>query len=180
MKKKKDKKELTNCTEGDTVKKIETYLLETVEQPRKEFGNLAVCPFAKSERITGKLKIGIFDPANISFVEIVKETLDSGYDSGLFALFQGDIPVELSAQDTKKFQVFLNKTLRLAGLKKYKTICFNPNDEVEVDGFNPRSLSPFFLINFASRETLNKAHKSLTKTKYFDNLSKEYREFLKI
>lgn len=169
-----------NCTEGDIVKEIEKYLINTVEQPRREFGGMAVCPFAKPERTSGKLRVGVFDPGKLSFVELVQQTVESGYESGLFALFEGDSPVELAKEDTKKFQVFLNKTLRLAGLKKYKTICFNPNDTVSVDGYNPRSKSPYFLINFASRNVLNKAHKSLTKTNYFDNLTEEYKEFLKL
>ena len=29
-----------------------------------------------------------------------------GYSSGVFAVFQGEEPVELSADDTKKFQIF--------------------------------------------------------------------------
>ena len=49
-----------------------------------------------------------------------------------------------------------------------------------IDGFNPRSKAPYFLINIAHRKALNNAHKSLRKTKYYDNLNKEYREFLKI
>tara|TARA_B100000963_G_C22543256_1_gene633230 strand:- start:630 stop:1139 length:510 start_codon:yes stop_codon:yes gene_type:complete len=166
--------------EGDVVQRIVKYLTDTIEQPREEFSNFPVCPFAKSERLSGRLKIGVFDPGKTDFVEMVANMKQEGYDSGLFAVYQDDIPVEISAKDTKKMQTFLNKSLRLAGMKKYKTICFNPNDEVGIDGFNPRSHSPFFLVNVASRDVLNAAHKSLTKTKYFDKLSKQYREFLKL
>jgi hypothetical protein len=90
------------------------------------------------------------------------------------------LPHELPAEKTKPFQVFINAILKRLGLKDYKCICFNPNDGVEVDGFNPRAESPYFLINIAHRKVLNDAHKSLRKTKYYDNLNKEYREFLKI
>ena len=172
--------EKENSMNSTVETEIENYLVNVVEESREEFGNMAVCPFAKGERISGKLRVGTFDPGKIPFDDLVRETIERGYQSGLFAVFQGDTPVQISHKDTKKFQVFLNKTLRLAGLREYKTICFNPNDQVSVDGYNPRSLAPFLLINFASRDILNSAHKSLTKTKYFDRLSTEYRKFLKM
>ncbi len=162
------------------IKNIVKYLVEVIEVPREEFSGFAVCPFAKSERTGGKLMIDVFDPAESNFVEKVNNMVESGHQSGLFALFQGDTPVQIGESDTKNFQVFLNKTLRVAGLGDYKTICFNPNDLVDADGFNPRNGCPYFLINVASRDVLSNAHKSLTKTKYFDKLSKEYKKFLKV
>lgn len=159
---------------------IVKYLVEVIEVPREEFSGFAVCPFAKSERTSGKLMIDVFDPADCDFVQKVTSMVETGHHSGLFALFQGDTPVEISEGDTKNFQVFLNKTLRVAGMKEYKTICFNPNDLVDADGFNPRDKCPYFLINVARRDVLNNAHKSLTKTKYFDRLSIKYRKFLKM
>ena len=162
------------------IENVTTYLVSVVEKPRSEFSGFATCPFAKAERVSGKLMIDIFDPAKTDFSQVVKEMNSSGYESALLALFQGDIPVEISKEDTKKFQTFLNKSLRVAGMKEYKTICFNPNDKVEVQGFNPRAECPYFLINVAKRKVLNNAHKSLTKTNYFDNLSKEYRKYLKM
>ena len=162
------------------INNIILYLTEVIEKPREEFSGFATCPFAKAERVSGKLMVDVFDPADTDFVKVVSRMRDEGYESALVALFQGNTPVEISSDDTKKFQAFLNKTLRLANLKEYKTICFNPNDSVDVGGFNPRSECPYFLINVAKREVLNNAHKSLTKTKYFDNLSDKYRKYLKM
>ena len=160
--------------------KIEKYLVDVIEQPRSEFNDFPVCPFAKSERVSGKLKIGIFDPAVVKFQDLVLQMEKDGYESGLFAVYQGDMPVEISEKDTKKMQVFLNKSLRLSGLRKYKTICFNPNDSVSVGGFSPRSLSPYFLVNVAKREVLQSARNSLTKTKYYDKMSDKYKRFLSL
>tara|TARA_B100000674_G_C37725384_1_gene861764 strand:+ start:321 stop:833 length:513 start_codon:yes stop_codon:yes gene_type:complete len=160
--------------------RIENYLTDVIEARRPEFSNMPVCPFAKSERLSGRLLIGVFDPGAVDFEDLVSDMERRGYDSGLFAVYQGDIPVEISAADTKKMQTFLNKTLRIAGMKRYKTICFNPNDDASVGGFNPRSLSPHFLVNVAKREVLQSARNSLIKTKYYDNLSQKYREFLKM
>ena len=162
------------------VNDIIVYLENVLEVPREEFGGLPACPFAKAERVSKNLLIDIFDPGKDDFVSTVKQMESDGYRSGLFALFQDQIPVEISESDTKKLQVFFNKTLRLSGNKKYKTICFNPNDKQDVGGFNPRSFAPYFLVNVAEREILNKAHKDLTRTKYFDNLHEKYRRFLKL
>lgn len=162
------------------IENITSYLTDVIEVPRKEFSGFATCPFAKAERVRGKLLIDVFDPEELDFVQVVGKMITNGYESGLMALFQGNAPVEISSKDTRKFQVFLNKVLRLASMEEYATICFNPNDCVEVEGFNPRAKCPYFLINIAKREVLNNAHKSLTKTKYFDKLSKEYKKYLKV
>jgi hypothetical protein len=65
-------------------------------------------------------------------------------------------------------------------LGDHKNICFNPNDEATVDGYNPRSLAPYFMVNIAPREILSKAAKTLRKTNYYDRLPDEYLSFLKI
>ena len=156
------------------------YMVEVLEIPRKEFSGFAVCPFAKAERKTNRLMIDVFDPGQDDFASKVQHMEKGGYSSGIFAVFQGDTPVEISTEDTKKFQVFINRTMRLAGMKQYKNICFNPNDRVSVDGFCPRSLAPYFLINVAKKKDLSKANKSLRKTSYYDNLNKEYRKFLSL
>ena len=86
----------------------------------------------------------------------------------------------LSKDETKEFLVFVNKVIRYKGYKDIRTICFNPRDSVSINGFNPRRKAPYFLINIAGREELHKAHKSLTKTSYYDNMDVKYKSFLKI
>ena len=162
------------------INNIIKYMTEVLEVPREEFSGLAPCPFAKAERTRGRLMIDVFDPAQGNFVEKVKEMENKGYSSGVFAVFQGEDPVVLSAHDTKKFQIFINKTLRLAGMKRFKNICFNPNDKQSINGFCPRGLAPYLLINVAKRDDLQKAHKSLQKTSYYDNLNEEYKKFLNL
>jgi hypothetical protein len=61
-----------------------------------------------------------------------------------------------------------------------KCICFNPNDNIEVAGFNPRKDAPYFLINIAERKVLAKAHDSLMNTRYFDNFDKKYLDYLMV
>ena len=156
-------------------KQITDYIYNVLNQKRTEFNGMAVCPFAAPELANNKLMIAMIGEDDKGIKDLLEEFAASDYDSAIIAL-----PHELGPEDTKPFQIFVNKILKRLGLKDYKNICFNPNDEVAIDGFNPRSKPPYFLINIAHKKALNDAHKSLRKTKYYDNLNKEYREFLKI
>jgi hypothetical protein len=154
---------------------IADYINNVLDKKRPEFSNMAVCPFAAPELANNKLMIGMIGEDDKDLRELVEQFAASDYESAIIAL-----PGELSPDDTKPFQIFVNKLLKSLGLTEYKNICFNPNDEVNIDGFNPRSHAPYFLINIAHRKVLNKAHKSLRRTEYYDKLNKAYREFLKI
>ncbi len=145
--------------------------------PREEYGGMAACPFVGPEIDKGKLMIDKFDPNETTLLEKIAEFESSEYDSALFAQVTDEI---LSAADTRSYQDFINKTLRTNGYKHLKCICFNPNDKIEVAGFNPRKDAPYFLINIASRKVLARAHKSLLGTKYFDNFNTKYLDYLMI
>ena len=60
-----------------------------------------------------------------------------------------------------------------------KTICFHPDDEFEVGGVKTRSKAPYFLLNVAYQDELNKAHQHLKATKYFDKFTEESKKYLK-
>ena len=159
-------------------KKIKTYINKTIRPPRKEFGDMPACPFAGPELDSGRLMIDVVIPGEVSLVDLIHRFLASGKKSALFAQLGGE---SLTAEDTKKYQKFINKLLKKHGGSDYKCICFNPNDkDTNVNGFNPRAEAPYFLINIASRDELAKAHKTLVKTKYFDHLDDTYLKFLKM
>ena len=126
-------------------KKILSYIVDFLEVPHEEFGGFPPCPFAKAERLKNKLLVDIYDPSDGSFVEKVKLMIESGYESGVFALFENGVPVEIEEEETRSFQRFLNKTLKSNELKEYKSICINPKDKLEVKGILVRGLSPYFL-----------------------------------
>ena len=155
------------------VKDVADYIENVLSEKRSEFGNKAVCPFAKPELESGKLMIDSVGKKSLG--QLIDEFYVSEYESALF-IIKSDIP----ANQTQKFQIFVNKVLRIKGLSEYKNICFNPNDQVAVDGYNPRSKAPYFMINIARKETLIKAQQSLQKTDYYDKLPEDYKKFLKL
>jgi len=148
--------------------------------PREEYGGLPACPFVGAELDKGKLMIDKFDPNEIeigehTLMDKVRAYDESDYDSALFVQVSEE---ELSNVDTVKYQDFINRTMKEHGYGHLKCICFNPNDKVEIDGFNARSHAPYFLINIATREVLDKAHNTLAKTKYYDNMKQRYLKYL--
>ena len=124
--------------------------------------------------------VDVFDSSEESFTECVYRMIDKGCTSAALALFQGDTPVVMTKSETGKFSKFLNKVMRNSGISGYKNICINPNDQVNIEGYNPRSLSPYFLIVVSRVDDLDKGKKSLTKTKYYDKMPNRYKRFLNV
>ena len=152
---------------------VKDYINNVLDEKREEFGGKAVCPFAAPELKANKLMI--VRVGDKSLTDLIEQFHKSDYESALF-IIEKDIP----AKQTKKFQYFVNELLKQQGLKDYKNICFNPNDDVDIDGYNPRSLSPYFMVNIANRKVLSKAHRALKKTNYYDKLPNKYRKFLNL
>ena len=140
------------------MKDVEDYINNVLDEKRPEFGGKRVCPFAAHELSSNKLMIA--ELGDKSLIDLFREFKNSDYDSALFVIKE-DMP----AEETKNFQVFVNKLLEYEGMGEYKNICFNPNDKVAVDGYNPRSQAPYFMVNIASRKVLGKAARALKKNK---------------
>jgi hypothetical protein len=149
------------------------YINNILDERRSEFGNKAVCPFAAPELKANRLMIATV--GDQSLIDLIQQFGESNYESALF-IIEEDIP----AKQTKKFQYFVNQLLSNHGLKDYKNICFNPNDDVDIEGYNPRSFAPYFMVNIANKRVLSKAHRALKKTNYYDKLPDKYRKFLNL
>jgi len=152
---------------------VKDYINNVLDQKRPEFGGKAVCPFAAPELKANRLMIERV--GDKSLTDLIEDFRNSDYESALF-IIEKDVP----ADQTKKFQYFVNRLLKQQGLDDYKNICFNPNDNVDIDGYNPRSLSPHFMVNIADKKVLSKAHRALKKTDYYDRLPDKYRKFLNL
>ena len=167
---------MSKCPYTNFKEKVMHYI-GILRTPREEYGGMPPCPFVGAEVDKDKLMIDIFDPEKTSIIEKVKEFTETDFDSALFIQKTDE---EITSEMTYKYQNFINRTLRTNGFEKLKCICFNPNDKHEVAGFNPRKDSPYFLINIAERSVLGKAHKSLLRTRYFDNMGDKYKKYLKV
>jgi hypothetical protein len=167
---------MSECPYNNFKNKIFKFI-NLLREPKKEYGGMPACPFVGAEVDKDKLMIALFDPKECSILEKVEEFTKSNYDSALFVqVSDGDIPFEV----TKQYQNFINKLLRENGHGNLKCICFNPNDDLDIEGFNVRSHSPYFLINIAERSVLHQSQKKLINTKYFKKMDEKYLNYLKV
>ena len=167
-----------SCPYTNLKNKMKGYINFILRPKREEFSGMPVCPFAGPELDQDKLMIDIFDPESETFIDKMQQFVDSKYNSALFAQVNSE---PIPASETRKYQSFLNKLIKIKGFTDYKIICFNPEDSItEVEGFNPRQFVPAFLINVADKKELGKAHRTIIKSKYFDKMSDAYKKYLKV
>ena len=160
----------------ELIKQMTDYVIDVLEEKRSEFAGFAVCPFVKADRISDQLHLDVFDNKQETLMNVVTRFIKSGKRSALVAQ-----PNEkISGSETKGYQEFINVVLEEFGMGHILALCFNPNDELEVNGYNPRSRAPFFVINMAYKEHLKKSHEALQKTEYYNNFSDTYKKYLNV
>ena len=152
--------------------KVLDYIKYVLEVPRDEYNGMPTCPFAKKEREDDNIYIDTLSPDN-DFIICMHNFVKSGKNSAVFIQNDG-----LAEKFTKKYQKFLNKTLKTLDLSNWKALCINPNDDLEVDGFNARSLAPCFMVLINNKKDIYYAHKSMQNTKYYDKMDSKYKRYL--
>ena len=156
--------------------KIDEYI-DWLAAPSEAFGGFPICPFVKQERASGKLKYELFEIGKEkSLFDLIDEwDMQDNYMSMIIAHIS-----DIKFDEYKKFQNYINRELRKRKMGYVKVITFHPDDEFEVGGVKTRSNSPYFLINVAYSDELDKSHRNLTKTKYFDKFTEDNRKYLKM
>jgi len=152
--------------------KVLDYIENILEVPRDEYNGMPVCPFANKERKNNNIYIDTISVDN-GFMICINKFIESGKNSAVF-IQNG----ELEERETKRYQKFLNNTLKTLDLNNWKVLCINPNDNLEVDGFNARSLAPCFMILINDKKDIYYAHKSMQNTKYYDKMNSKYKKYL--
>lgn len=158
----------------DLKSKVLDYIENVLEVPRQEYNGMPACPFAKQERESNNIYLDEITSDN-NFLRCIGKFSKSNMNSAVF-IQKGDI----RESETRVYQKYLNKLLREFGIKHWKVLCINPNDKLDVGGFNARSLSPCFLILINPKQQINDAHKSMLDTKYYDNMSSKYKKYLNV
>ena len=157
------------------IKKIDEYI-DWLATPNEAFGGFPVCTFVEKERASGKLKYEVFNPSdNISLFDLIdKWDMEDEYNSMIIAHLS-----DIRLCEYKNFQHYINRRLRKRKMGYIKAICFHPDDTFEVGGVKTRAKAPYFLINVAYQDELNKSHLALTNTDYFVKFSRDDLEYLK-
>jgi hypothetical protein len=158
---------------------VKEWITEYLEKPNENFGGMPVCPFVKAEREKDELMFEIWYPNETSFVEILKKFKDSNFSSALIICMNTE-GILWEEVDRKKYQKTIQSLMKEHGYKDIKALCFSPFEHHTAAGEETRKGSPYFLINIAGRDDLNKAHRKLLKTSYFDKFSDEEVKTLKV
>ena len=156
------------------IQQLHDYVVNVLEEKRGEFSGLAVCPFVKADRVRDELFLDVFDNKVDTLVDVLLRFVRSRKRSALIAQINTDI----ASEDTKEYQEFINLVIDSAEVGDVKALCFNPNDNLSIEGYNPRSRAPYFLINMAYSRDLSKAHRSLKQTNYYDKMPEDYKGYL--
>ena len=157
-----------------TKSKVLDYIKNVLEVPRPEYNGMPACPFAKQERESSNIYIDEIKQGN-DFLMCMNRFVHSNMNSAVF--IQNE---EIEENETRGYQRYLNKILKQLNIKHWKALCINPNDKLEVDGLNVRSLAPCFLILINPKQQINEAHESMLDTKYYDKMSDKYKKYLNI
>ena len=167
--------ELFNKTDEQVILETEQYF-DYLEKPNDAFSGMPVCPFLKPERLSDRLFVKVWRPTKVSLDSLFQEFFESKYHSALFICTDSK---NLKWKDVtrKKYQNTLQDFLQYTD---YKALCFSPYEEWSAGGEETRKKSPYFLINVATRKELDKAHKGLIKTKYFNKFNDEEIKKLKV
>jgi len=152
--------------------KVLDYIKNVLEVPRQEYNGMSACPFAKQERESNNIYLDEINDKN-DFLMCMNKFVHSNKNSAVF--IQNE---EIDEKETQAYETFLNKILKELDINYWKAICINPNDKLNVEGLNVRSLAPCFLILINPKKQINEAHSSLLKTKYFDKMSNKYKKYL--
>ena len=157
------------------INKINAYI-DWLVTPDEAFGGFPVCPFVEKERASGKLKYEVFLMGETkSLFDLIDEwDMDDNYNSMIIAHIS-----DIKLNEYKAFQHYINRELRKRKMGYVKVICLHPEDTFEVDGVKTRSKAPYFLINVAYQDELNKSHQRLLHTGYYNSFTEENRKYLK-
>ena len=148
--------------------------------PKKEFGNMPVCPFLDKELRDNLLYLDIWYTHDNQFMDLMESFLLSNKNSALI-ICPNTHTIDWSAVDRSIIQKQITDLLRKNPQTDYlKSLVISPYEPFSLAGVETRSGSPYFLINVGPTEQFGKAHKDLTKTKYFDNFTEEDLKKMKV
>lgn len=159
-------------------KKVREYI-DKLSVPRKEFGDMPTCPYAHVHLDEGKMDIKEWDPKKTDIIdELLAFDKNEFRSTAWYLKDMSDIFDKGTPEETDNWTNEVNERLLEKHDLGFVMITFNPNDKLEVEGYSPRSMSPYFIIGVVYLEELNDAHDKLEETKYFDKLIGEYKEQL--
>jgi len=142
-----------------------------LQTPNETFNGMPVCPFIKKDLDNDEI-LFLVQTKKDEFIDLVKKWDESGKKTGL--IIQMNMPQY--GDKRRKYQVLLNRKIKKVwprSADQPKVLVFDPTENWSLADVETRKKAPTLLINLARRKDLADAHKTLTKTKWYDKLSNE-------
>ena len=152
------------------IDKVLLYLV-WLQTPNENFNGMPVCPFIKKDLDHDEI-LFLVQTKKDEFIDLVKKWDESGKKTGL--IIQMKMPQY--GEKRKKYQAVLNRKIKEVWPKsddQPKVLVFDPSENWSLAGVETRKKAPTLLINLARRKDLRDAHRTLTKTKWYDKFSNE-------
>jgi len=147
-------------------------------KPRKEFSGYPVCPFLKEELKNKTMLLDTYYPQQDDFLEKVNSFIDSDYKVAVYARMGRDHEFEYGIDPHYGYSMlplhkesvwygnYIDLKMEDNNITGLRCVCFSPNDVQEIEGFNPRSKTPYFLITLVNTKELYQARDKIEKTEY--------------
>ncbi len=142
-----------------------------LQTPNETFNGMPVCPFIKKDLDNDEI-LFLVQTKKDEFIDLVKKWDESGKKTGL--IIQMNMPQY--GDKRRKYQGLLNRKIKKVwprSADQPKVLVFDPTENWSLADVETRKMAPTLLINLARRKDLADAHKTLTKTKWYDKLSNE-------
>ena len=142
-----------------------------LQTPNETFNGMPVCPFIKKDLDNDEI-LFLVQTKKDEFIDLVKKWDESGKKTGL--IIQMNMPQY--GDKRRKYQGLLNKKIKEVwprSADQPKVLVFDPTENWSLADVETRKKAPTLLINLARRKDLRDAHRTLTKTKWYDKLSNE-------
>jgi len=147
---------------AEIVRELTHYMIDFVEQPRPELGNLPICPFARKARLEKRIRFEVIELARDRILDLAQSlTENSDLQVMIFVHPSKD---GLSYTQIRQLVMALNEELSAMNLI---ALGLHPEDPFNIDGLYTRR-EPYPNIQLIRLEEGERAHEIIKNSGYYD------------
>jgi hypothetical protein len=156
---------LDDLTKARIVDEIARYCQQVLEKPNSAFGDKPPCPFSRREREADKIQYEFFaigpEGPSADVIQAVREFAAAGRYTTLLVI---DPDRRVTVEEAVAYGVELSRQCRS---QQIIAISVHPDDDYEIDGFQPRRGVPYVTMLCQAASYLRDAKKQLEGSGYY-------------
>ncbi len=150
------------------IREFTQHIIQFVEKPRPELGNLPVCPFARKARLENRIRFEVLELTWENIIALVPTFLANA-DQSLIVFIHPSTD-GLSYEDVRSVVVELNRKLHNANLL---ALGGHPEDPFNIDGLYTRK-DPYPNIQLIRLDLGEQSYLSIKDSGYYDRWSEHH------